>query len=132
MNSRRVRQVLVAGLAGAALAVTGCSASVQVGGSPDSSKPAFSTKVSFTEKSSKLSLPKETVEEYSAKQLAKDPNNLPEIRCDGGLEGTIGYTQACQVQILGEWYPYTATVVSVVDDRINWRIVADDPASIPQ
>ncbi|GAA4744800.1 DUF4333 domain-containing protein [Gordonia alkaliphila] len=128
MNSR-MRQLLITGVAAAALAATGCSASVSIGDDPDTSTPA--TRVSFTEKSSELSLPASTLEEYSAKQLANDPANLPQVRCDGGLEGTVGFTQACQVQIAGQWYPYTATVVSVVDDQINWRIKADDPDSIP-
>ncbi|MCK0438630.1 DUF4333 domain-containing protein [Gordonia alkaliphila] len=116
MNSR-LRQLLVTGVAGAALVVTGCSASVSIGDKSEAPKPSVAASV---------------LETNSAQQLAQDPANVPAVRCDGGLEGTIGYTQSCEVQILGEWHPYTATVVSVEGDQINWNIKADDPDSIPQ
>lgn len=127
MNTR-FRQLLVTGVAGAALVVaTGCSSD-----NSDTAEPAWSTSISMTEVESKYSLGKETFEEMSAQQLAKNPDYPPPIRCDGGLEGEVGFTQACEVQVGDQWHPFTATVVSVIDGQINWRITADNPDAIPQ
>lgn len=109
MNSVRTPKLWLAVLAAAALALTGCSANVSLGGS---------------------SVSQSDLEEESSKQLANDPANPPQVRCDGSLDNKVDATQKCQVQIDGRWVDYTATVTSVDGDNVKFDIRADNPADV--
>lgn len=109
MNGVRTPKVWLAALAAAVLALSGCSASVSLGGG---------------------GISQSDLERESARQLAMDPEREPEVRCDGGLDDEVDATQKCQVHTAGKWVDYTATVTSVDGDNVKFSIKADDPSQV--
>ncbi|GAA3950941.1 DUF4333 domain-containing protein [Gordonia caeni] len=109
MNSVRSHKVWLAALAAVVLALSGCSASVSLGGG---------------------GISQSDLERESARQLALDPEREPEVRCDGGLDNEVNATQKCQVHTAGNWVDYTATVTSVDGNNVKFNIKADDPAQV--
>lgn len=103
MSGGVLRRAGIAVFAGAVLLVPGCSMSLSSGGS----------------------VKQDVLQREVAKQIALDPEHVPEVTCDGDLEGKVGATQSCLVKAGGESLPYTATVTSVQGDNVNFHVKAD-------
>lgn len=108
MNSRRLRRAGFAVVAAAALAVTGCSAGVSIGGK---------------------SLSQETLQNKLADEIAKKAPQKPDVACDGELKGEVGATQKCQVTIADTELPYTVTVTKVDGDQIYFDYKPDETST---
>ncbi len=104
MNVASLRRAGIAVIAGAVLALTGCSAGISLGGK---------------------TISRSDLESEVAKQVARDPERALDVTCDGDLEGKVGATQKCTVHAGGEELPYTVTVTSVDGSDIKFHIQSD-------